>query len=213
MWKKVLAGTAALVIAGSGLAYAQADRGAEGWRWRPSAEDLGAFADARIAALHAGLKLNPDQEKNWPAFEQAYREFAKYRIARRVELREGPRDDRADNPVERWQRQADLFSTRGAALKKLAEAASPLYGSLDDAQKRRFLVLSRIGQNSWNTSSDRSSHGSHMRGPHGGMGGMHRHQFEGRRDMMGPGERRRGMMEPGFDRPRGGAHGDRDERL
>ena len=37
--------------------------------WQPSAEDISAFMDARIAALKAGLRLTPDQEKNWPAFE------------------------------------------------------------------------------------------------------------------------------------------------
>jgi hypothetical protein len=41
-----------------------------------------AFADARIAALHAGLALRPDQERNWPAFEQALRAAAKERIDR-----------------------------------------------------------------------------------------------------------------------------------
>ena len=47
-----------------------------------SADDMRAFADARIAALHAGLELRPDQEKNWPPFEQALRAAAKDRIDR-----------------------------------------------------------------------------------------------------------------------------------
>ena len=34
-----------------------------------SAEQIAAFTDARIAALKAGLKLTPAQEKNWPALE------------------------------------------------------------------------------------------------------------------------------------------------
>ena len=32
-----------------------------------------------------------------------------------------------------------------SALKKLADATGPLYGSLDDNQKRRFGILSRMG--------------------------------------------------------------------
>ena len=32
-------------------------------------EDRAAFADARIAAVHAGLKLTADQEKLWPPVE------------------------------------------------------------------------------------------------------------------------------------------------
>src|ERR1700733_6605101 len=82
MWKTVLAGTAALAIAGSSLVYAQQgpDRGPRGWR--PSAEDVSAFTGARIAAIHAGLKLNADQEKNWPAVETALRDVAKQRSER-----------------------------------------------------------------------------------------------------------------------------------
>ena len=59
MWKTVLAGTTALAIAGSSLVYAQQGSGdfQRVERWRPGAEDITAFGEARIAALHAGLKL------------------------------------------------------------------------------------------------------------------------------------------------------------
>src|SRR4051794_14887582 len=62
MKKILLAGTAALVLAGSTAVYAQH----RPWfhdHMRMSAEDRAAFADARIAAIHAGLKLTADQEK------------------------------------------------------------------------------------------------------------------------------------------------------
>jgi hypothetical protein len=49
---------------------------------RLSPEDRTALADARIAAIHAGLKLTPDQEKLWPPVETALRDFAKMRIDR-----------------------------------------------------------------------------------------------------------------------------------
>ncbi len=144
MWKTAAVGAAALMIAGSMIVYAQQGPGFDGPRandaprgygapremqrfgdWHPSAQDLAAFADARIAALHAGLVLTQDQEKSWPPFEQAMREVAKMRI-------------------ERLQRRAEAMSTRGAALKRLADAAAPLYQSLDDAQKRRFAMLARF---------------------------------------------------------------------
>src|SRR5262249_45660930 len=147
MWKPILAGTAALVIAGSSLAYAQYRPGREGPRWRPTVEDRQAFGDARLAALKAGLALTPDQEKNWPAFEQAARDFQKLRLDRfnaRVDARRNGRT-RTTDPVERMQERATQMSETGAALKKLADATGPLYGSLDDAQKRRFGLLSRIG--------------------------------------------------------------------
>src|SRR5215468_2265174 len=146
MWKPILAGTTALVIAGSTLVYAQTRRD-DSRRWQPSVEDMRAFGDARLAALKAGLALTPDQEKNWPAFEQAARDFQKLRLDRfnaRVDARRNGRT-RTTDPVERMQERATQMSETGAALKKLADATGPLYGSLDDAQKRRFGLLSRIG--------------------------------------------------------------------
>jgi zinc resistance-associated protein len=141
MWKTILAGSTALAIAGATLAYAQQSPGERDFapRWRPSAEDITAFGEARIAALHAGLKLTPEQEKNWPAVESAMRELIKQRSARLAAS-----GDRPTDPVERLELLADTLTQRGAALKKLADAAGPLYKSLDDAQKHRFLMLARL---------------------------------------------------------------------
>ncbi len=144
MWKTVLAGTAALAIAGASFAYA--DRGPgprdHAQHWSPSAADIAAFADARIAALHAGLKLNADQEKNWPAVESALRDLAKQRTER---FEASGNAQAPADPVEGLSRRADAMAKRGAALKKLADAAAPLYKSLDDAQKHRFTMLARLG--------------------------------------------------------------------
>ena len=62
-----------LAIAGSSFVYAQQrsgepdfDGGPRSWQHPlPSVGDVRAFADARIAALKAGLQLTPEQEKNW----------------------------------------------------------------------------------------------------------------------------------------------------
>ena len=84
MWKTLIAGTAMLMIAGSTLASAQQSSPAERpHRAQLTADDIAAFADARIAALKAALKLTPAQEKNWPAVEQAVRDISKDRIAER----------------------------------------------------------------------------------------------------------------------------------
>ena len=111
-------------------------------RWRPSAEDISAFGDARIAAVHAGLKLNAEQEKNWPAVESALRDLAKQRSERFAARASA---DRPTDPVERLALRADVMTQRGAALKKLADAAGPLYKSLDEGQKHRFVMLARLG--------------------------------------------------------------------
>ena len=98
MWKALVAGTTVLAIAGSTLAFAQQPsepRGSQ--RAHLTADDIGAFTDARIAALKAALKLTPDQEKNWPAVEQAVREISKERIAQR-HARSAARQQRSDEP-------------------------------------------------------------------------------------------------------------------
>jgi len=152
MWKALLAGTAALTIAGSSLVYAQQPRGFDGpgqrgmergQQWRPSLEDAAAFAEARIAGLKAGLRLTPEQEKNWPAFEAAARDFAKQRRERRESFLNQPPPA---NPVERLRRGADMLASASASMKRLADAQEPLYNSLDENQKRRFAMLGRLGR-------------------------------------------------------------------
>jgi len=180
MWKTVLAGSTALAIVGATLAYAQQGPANRDFapRWRPNAADITAFGDARIAALHAGLQLTAEQEKNWPAMESALRELAKQRSERFAARASA---DRPKDPIERLALRADVLAQRGAALKKVADAAGPLYKSLDEAQKHRFMVLARL---------DRSHVGE--RGMHGQRGWMHR----------GPGGFGRGPMGPdGEPRP------------
>jgi hypothetical protein len=138
MWKTLVAGATVLTIVGSTLASAQQQSPAE----RPhhvqlTADDIAAFADARLAALKTALKLTPAQEKNWPAVEQALRDNSRQRIARRDA---GPETD----PIARLSSYADALTARADALRRLAEAEKPLYQSLDDAQKRRFVVAMRF---------------------------------------------------------------------
>ena len=173
MWKALVAGTAASVIAGSSLLFAQqppapataippeaqhdqdddwssaeyhqdndwqSSREYDQDGWQPSAEDISAFTDARIAALKAGLRLTPDQEKNWPAFESAVRDMAKAR-AERWAMRQ--KEQSPADPVEWLEQRADALGKAAAGLKKLADAEGPLYKSLDDAQKHRFEFLAQ----------------------------------------------------------------------
>src|SRR5262249_38512781 len=112
---------------------------------RPNIEDLRAYGEARLAALKAGLALTAEQERNWPAFEQAAREFAKLRVDRaNASANTQPSGD--VNPAERMNRRATALVETGNALKKLGDATGPLYDSLDENQKRRFAVLSRLGR-------------------------------------------------------------------
>lgn len=161
MMKLLLAGATALAIAGTTLAYAQQGSQTktdvrEHSRWQFSAEDAQAMADARIAALKEGLKLTPDQEKNWPVLETAIRDMSKERVDRMNERREQRAQRREERKAEganktreprdtikRLRNRADRLDSRAESYKKLADAAEPLYESLDDGQKRRFAMLTR----------------------------------------------------------------------
>ena len=150
MKKFAIAGIAALAIAGSTAVYAQ-HRPWFQHHMRMNAEDRAAFTDARIAAVKAGLKLTPDQEKLWPPVEAAVRDFAKLRIDRANARMNAQRDDsrdaqKADDPVTRLRERADNMAASAAAMKRIADAADPLYKTLDDGQKRRLAVLTRMGR-------------------------------------------------------------------
>src|SRR3569623_3351174 len=101
-----IAAIAVLSIAGSGAVYAQYHH--RPWfdhmrHMRMNPEDRAALADARIAAVHAGLKLNADQEKLWPPVAAAVRDFATLRIDRaNARMNAGPGDAaKSDDPIAR----------------------------------------------------------------------------------------------------------------
>ena len=164
MLRPVITATALIALAGSSLAYAQHTFGSGGGftddqprfeqRHRLSAADVSAFADARIAALKAGLQLTPDQAKNWPQFEQAVRDLVQLRI-QRLQERQASDQQSPGTPFERLSQRADNMAKTSAALKKIADAGAPLYQNLNDEQKGRFVRLARMLRP------------HHMRGGHG----------------------------------------------
>jgi LTXXQ motif family protein len=158
MFKPVIIAAAALAIVGSSIVYAQQRLGEAGGsgnvgprfehRQRPSAEDMAAFTDARIAALKAGLELTPDQAQKWPPFEQALRDLAQLRMERMQARGASPHEDdataAATNPFDRLARRADNMSQKSTVLKRIADAGAPLYESLSDSQKHRFKILAHM---------------------------------------------------------------------
>ena len=192
MLRPMVVATAVLAIAGSSIVYAQQRSDEDALRseqhYQPSADDVKAFTDARIAALRAGLQLTPDQEKNWPPFEQALRDLVKLHQQRKQEREAGGEQQQPSNPFERLQRRADALLNFGFGLKQLAEVGTPLYQSLGDAQKHRFAFLAHILRPHWM----------------GGAMGEEHHGFENRRrggphGMMDWDGERRGMMGPDSD--------------
>lgn len=162
----IIAGLTALAMATPTLSYAQEEGGepdeifvVEQESAKPDLEKIKAFTEARIAVLKDGLQLTADQEKNWPALEATLRDAAKARQERwaarrerKAEDREQPREQR--DPIARLKVRADRLAARAAEMKKLADAAEPLYQSLTDDQKRRFGLLFRVAV-------------GHPGGPHG----------------------------------------------
>lgn len=172
MPRRTLSAILATTLVGLGLAGAAVARdwGPEGGHGRWSAlspEDRAAFADARIAGLHAGLKLTPDQEKLWPPVEAAMRDMVKMRQQRRDAMRDRP--SFSDDAPGALRAMADAASARGDALRKLADATQPLYASLDQNQKRRAMMLARPMGGRMGGGIAREGMGGH--GPMGGWRG------------------------------------------
>jgi len=161
MNKIMLSVAAAFLICGSGfssLALAQQPPRKDEMQPHLTAVDRAAFAKARIAAVHVGLALSAEQEKLWPPIEVVLEDMAKKRADRFEAMRaEREKSDGKPDVMAHLRRQADFMTQRAADLKRLADAAQPLYDKLDDAQKRRLQILLHQGMRE-------RTHGMHMRG-------------------------------------------------
>lgn len=156
MMRRILPTLAALAICAFPLAAQAASDESSGSmgmeRMQNWVADHEAFLDAKLAGLKAGLKLTSDQDKLWPPFEAAVRDAAqlhmeqmKSMMERMQKMRETMQGMSGDalSPIDRLQAMGQHLSARGAAIEKVAEAGKPLYESLDDSQKRRFVMLGR----------------------------------------------------------------------
>lgn len=162
-------GTAAVRAGERGGPFSDGSGGHRHGRWSAlSAEDRAAFTDARIAGLHAGLKLSPEQEALWPPVETALRDLSKQRDAQRAARREFRRERgrMTDDAPGALRAMADAATARGEALRKLADASTPLFASLDEGQKHRAMVLARPMRPFGGPHGHRHGHG-HAHG-HGG---------------------------------------------
>lgn len=140
MKKTAVAGLTALALIGTSMSFAQAPapeaQKEEHHRFSPA--DIKAFTDARIAALKAVLELTPDQEKSWPPVEQAIRDMAQARHARREKMRE---EAKSEDAIAKLRARAGAMMERAADLKKLADAGEPLYRTLSEDQKHRLRIF------------------------------------------------------------------------
>jgi hypothetical protein len=108
------------------------------------AADQQTMLDAKLAGMKAGLQLTPDQEKLWAPFESAVKDAAKARMDAMGHMMQAREQGARMSPIDHLQAIADRLSRGAEDIKKIADAAKPLYAGLDDSQKRRFAVLGRL---------------------------------------------------------------------
>src|SRR5262249_22921948 len=142
---KFVASVLIALVSGSSLAFAQTtgvqDR-TTGVHHQStlSPTDLKALPDARVALVKAALQLTPEQEKYWPALEEAIRARSTGRQQRLAVLINRPNQEGDIAPFELLRQRADNMAQRATELKKLVDAWQPLWQTLNPDQKRRVGV-------------------------------------------------------------------------
>jgi LTXXQ motif family protein len=144
MRKRMIGVVAALFIVGAPVTHAQQATSGPGGTpesGRRSQADFKMLTDIRVGVIKAALQLTPEQEKLWPAVEDAIRARAETRYRRLAALRERMGQSRDIDPVQLYRQRADVLADRAAGLRKLAEAWQPLYQSLTPDQKTRLSLV------------------------------------------------------------------------
>jgi hypothetical protein len=134
------AATAAATLSASGFtisAAAQSDQ-------QPTHAELvqrwaEAGIDAQLKGMKTSLRLTTDQEEDWVPFESAVKAAEKARV---VALQKEQGSNLS--PMDRLNAKAERVAQSEADLEKIVEAAKPLYVTLDDAQKHKFIALGRM---------------------------------------------------------------------
>jgi hypothetical protein len=104
-----------------------------------TASQITDHAAARAAQLKADLRLTSEQEKNWSGFQAAIVDVSKRQAEHQISWRYARANQQGSvDLIEQMRKNADDQIARGNDRKTLADAAQPLYLSLDDQQKRRF---------------------------------------------------------------------------
>lgn len=142
MLRTVIAGFTALLISAPTLAYAQQTPAPKDAQEAPNSINWKEITDARIDVLKNALQLTPEQEKYWPAVEEAIRAMADAR-RNRIEAWAKLREEHPDF-LEILRQRSDNMTQMATGLKQLANAWEPLYKTLDDKQKMRLRVMVRL---------------------------------------------------------------------
>ncbi|MGA7810688.1 Spy/CpxP family protein refolding chaperone [Bradyrhizobium sp.] len=104
-----------------------------------TAEQIVANNDADIDRIKKELNLTAEQEKSWFGFSSAMH-YLGHNGADRLNLRIArAKRDPPDDIVEQMRNEAQFLVDRAADQRSVADAAEPLYASLDDKQKQVFV--------------------------------------------------------------------------
>jgi hypothetical protein len=127
------------VLAGGTISHSAFARDRVAREDRLTAGQVVALEDARTARIKADLRLTAEQEKDWPGLEAALHDLGRTRADRQVAFRVDRQGRKEPGDlIEQLNDRAKRLGDRSADVKKLADAAQPLYASLDARQKRRF---------------------------------------------------------------------------
>jgi hypothetical protein len=104
-----------------------------------TAERIVANSDANIERIKTELKLTPEQEKHWTGFNSAMH-YLGHNGADRLNLRIArAKRDPPDDIIEQMRNEAQFLNDRAVDQRNVADAAEPLFASLDDKQKTLFI--------------------------------------------------------------------------
>jgi len=104
-----------------------------------TAEQIVSNSDANIERIKTELNLTPEQEKNWAGFSSAMH-YLGHNGADRLNLRIArAKRDPPDDIIEQMRNEAQFLNDRSNDQRGVADAAEPLYASLDDKQKQKFI--------------------------------------------------------------------------
>lgn len=104
-----------------------------------TAEQIVANSDANIERIKRELNLTPEQEKHWSAFNSAMH-YLGHNGADRLKLRVArAQRDPPDDIIEQMRNEAQFLNDRAVDQRNVADAAEPLFSSLDDRQKQIFI--------------------------------------------------------------------------
>jgi len=104
-----------------------------------TAEQIVASSDANIERIKKTLNLTPEQEKNWAGFNSAMH-YLGHNGADRLNLRIArAKRDPPDDIIEQMRNEAQFLNDRAVDQRNVADAAEPLFASLDTKQKAMFI--------------------------------------------------------------------------